>query len=107
MKKAKAKVMRKTRTIRLSRARIQQDLGNGFLRSVFPSRTIEPGEFLTINLTPAPGRVVVNAGWTISGLNEAYATDSFPSSTTNWVLILHNPTATQRTVIPFLISKTN
>jgi hypothetical protein len=86
---------------------IRQNLGTGFLRSVFPSQTIEPGEFLTINLAAAPGRVVVNAGWTISGLNEAYATDSFPSSTTNWRLILHNPTANQRTVTPYLITKTN
>ncbi|MFE5318033.1 hypothetical protein ACFQ88_04885 [Paenibacillus sp. NPDC056579] len=102
----KVKIASKGKLVRLSKVRIKQNLGDGFLRTVFATQTIDPNEFLTIDLTAAEGRVVVNAGWSITGGNNpAYATNSFPLSTTVWRLILRNPTNNQRTVTPYLITK--
>lgn len=103
MKKVK---VRKRRTVRLTKTLKKNNLGNGFLRTTYPDQTIDPDEFLNINLKAAPGRVVISAGWTISDFAEAYATDSYPSTNTNWIIILHNPTTLQRTVTPYLITKT-
>ncbi|MBB6634538.1 hypothetical protein [Cohnella thailandensis] len=98
--------MRKGKIVRLRRVRIRQNLGNGFLRSVFSSDTVDANSFVTFNLTAAEGRVVVNAGWTISTPTAmAFASESFPTSTTNWRITIQNPTNTQRTVTPYLITK--
>jgi len=112
MKKAslvnKRAAVRKGRrlTLRPSNARARQDLGGGFFREVFGPFTIPANGFLTITFRAGTGRVVINAGWTISGLAAAWPTDSFPSSDTTWILILQNPTNAARTVRAFLISKT-
>ncbi|ASR49335.1 hypothetical protein [Paenibacillus kribbensis] len=89
-----------------TRARATGDLGNGFLRSEFSPFTIAPNSFLTITFNAGSGRVVINAGWTISGLASAWPTDSFPATDTQWILIIENPTNVTRTVTPYLITKT-
>ncbi|EHS59537.1 hypothetical protein P4H71_27045 [Paenibacillus kribbensis] len=89
-----------------TRARATQDLGNGFFRREFSPFTIGPNSFLTITFNAGSGRVVINAGWTISGFDSAWPTDSFPNTDTQWILIIENPTNNTRTVTPFLITKT-
>lgn len=86
-------------------ARITQNLGNGFERFVFQPFTVLPGRFLTITLSSGTLRSVISAGWSISGLLPAYATDSFPRLTNQWIIVIHNPTVFTRTVIPYLITK--
>ncbi|MBT2289191.1 hypothetical protein J7E73_08600 [Paenibacillus albidus] len=92
--------------LRSKQVRATQDLGGGFRRTQFAPVTIGANSFLTITFNAGAGRAVINAGWTISGFNSAWPTDSFPSSDTQWILIIENPTGVARTVIPFLITKT-
>ncbi|WP_282942179.1 hypothetical protein [Paenibacillus sp. RC67] len=87
-------------------ARATQNLGNGFRRTVFSPITIPANSFLTITFTAGAGRVVINAGWTITNFASAWPTDSFPSTDTVWVLIIENPTSVSRLVTPYLITKT-
>ncbi|WP_028552720.1 hypothetical protein [Paenibacillus sp. UNC451MF] len=87
-------------------ARATQNLGNGFRRTVFGARLIPANSFLTIRFTAGTGRVVINAGWTITGFASAWPTDSFPSTDTVWILIIENPTNVNRFVTPYLITKT-
>lgn len=108
-KQVKAKVSRKgvgrKIVLRSNNARATQNLGNGFRRTVFSPRRIPANGFLTITFVAAPGRVVINAGWTITGFASAWPTDSFPSSDTVWILIIENPTDVDRFVTPYLITK--
>lgn len=98
--------LRRGKIVQARRVRIRQNLGNGFLRSVFTAETVDPQSFVTFNLTAAKGRVVVNAGWNITNpAMPAYASRSYPTSTRNWRLTIQNPTDLQRTVTPYLITK--
>lgn len=92
--------------LRATRARITQNLGGGFRRTVFNPISIGANSFLTITFTAGLGRVVINAGWTISGFASAWPTDSFPFRDNTWILIIENPTNIARTVTPYLITKT-
>lgn len=101
----KAKRKGKRVILRASRARVTQNLGNGFRRVEFPPQTVEANNFLSLFLPAETGRVVISAGWTITNFASAWPTDSFPASDTEWVIIIENPTAVAREVIPFLITK--
>jgi len=109
-KQVKSKVSKKAVgrkiVLRPSNARATQNLGNGFRRTVFSSRRIPAHSFLSITFTAGTGRVVINAGWTITGFASAWPTDSFPATDTVWILIIENPTDNDRFVTPYLITKT-
>ncbi|MEC0183721.1 hypothetical protein P4H61_19725 [Paenibacillus peoriae] len=104
-KKAAAGKGRKV-TLGPTKARVTQDLGNGFLRDQFSPFTVGPNSFITITFTAGSGRVVINAGWFISGSTSAWPTNSYPVTDTQWRLIIQNSTNVTRTVVPYLITKT-
>lgn len=93
--------------VNLRRARISQNLGDGFRRHVFDSVTLASGQYQQINIFAPSDRVVVTGGWSSSaGSNDrVYATDNYPATDTRWTIYIKNESNDSISITPYLITK--
>ncbi|WP_438445714.1 hypothetical protein [Gorillibacterium sp. sgz5001074] len=103
VKASPKKILRKRHLT--AKAKITQNLGNGFRRDVYQTFTIFPGDYVRIDLPVGPNRRVITGGWSITDDVEVYATDYYPSTPRRWTIFLHNQGSISTTVTTYLISK--
>jgi hypothetical protein len=112
IKKTALKVMKKAGLIHkkvvvtAKKARIKQNLGNGFERFVF-THTVGPNTVFTETFN-AGNLKVISGGWFIqNNLSQvAYATSSYSQSPNRWIITLANPTSNSRQASFTFITKT-
>lgn len=103
------KLMFKRITLHAKNARIKQDLGEGFIRSVYPSVTVPPNTVYAANLTTFRNTIIISAGWKQTGGESfPYVLDSIPvfsKGRSRWILELINRTGSSFQVTPYAIVK--
>ncbi|MGO4275803.1 hypothetical protein AB4Z22_39190 [Paenibacillus sp. TAF58] len=95
--------------LRTTDARITQNLGNGFLRSVFTNRVIPPNSSIELSLLSPANRRVISGGWSIrSGdpkTQAVFSTESYPRTEFEWVITVWNNTPDFQIITPYFITK--
>jgi hypothetical protein len=79
------------------------DLGNGFFKFKWMNQQIGSNETVTYFLN-AEGMNVISAGYLLGREDIAFAMESYPRSTEQWVITVINPSP-QREIQLFLIAK--